>query len=112
MTTQTNLYEDIVEQKAGDIVKETITEVVRGTAQDLMPEGMLENSQYPIDPQSECVEVSVNAHSEYFNIPKDKPLTPRHKLARFKRTYGKFPEVGLEVSLQTDGDGFKHIVLQ
>ena len=113
MEGQQNLYEGLKEQKSGDVSTTTIEAVVKGQAKDLMNAELREASQYPIADDAVVLKVSTaNGTETYFNFPKDGIVKPKHKLARFKATYGKYPEVGMEVKTILEANGFNSLLMQ
>lgn len=113
MEGQNNLYEGITEQKSGDVSTTTIQTVEKGKAKDLMSEEMREASQYPIADDAIVLRVeTANGTETFFNFPKDGVVKPKHKLARFKATYGKYPEVGMEVKTILEANGFNSLLMQ
>ena len=105
--TKTNIYDGITEQQVGKPVETEITEVAKGRSGDLIPASVREASKYPIDENGIVVVVrTANGAVEYFNIPADGVLKPKHKLSVYKKTYGKFPEEKDKVYTKIDTNGF------
>lgn len=110
--TDSGLYGDLHEAKAGDITPTEVVSVERGKARDLMPDELLENSRYPVDLDSDIVKVvCANGAVDYFNVPKDGILKTKNKLARYKRTYGVLPARGAKVNTMIDENGFNRLLL-
>ena len=111
MSEQKNIYEGLTEQVSGQITATTITDVNVGTTKELLPQKMIDNSKYPIDLNAMCIKVTCdNGAVDYFNLPNDSVIKRKSKLYRFKKTYGKYPELNMQVNTQTDDMGFERIV--
>ena len=108
----TQIYEGLKEQKTGDITSTKVSEVIRGKAHDLMSKELIEASEYPVPADLEVIKLTTeNGTVEFFNLPKDGVVKPKHRLARFKATYGSYPEVGLEIKTMLNNNGFNRVVL-
>ena len=46
------------------------------------------------------------------NLPANNRISPKSKLALFKKTYGDFPKVGMAVQTKSDENGFFRIILE
>jgi hypothetical protein len=55
--------------------------------------------------------VTENGATTIISLPQSKLVHPKSKLGSFKRIYGSFPKVGLEVLTEVNQQGFNQIVI-
>lgn len=55
--------------------------------------------------------VAENGATAILSLPQSKLVHPKSKLGIFKRLYGSFPKVGLEIQAEVNQQGFSHIVV-
>jgi hypothetical protein len=46
-----------------------------------------------------------------FTKPLAKEISPKSKLALFQHKYGKFPDIGMKIEIETNKDGYWNIVI-
>ena len=105
------MYLDLNEIKSGEVEKTKISKVTRAKTKDIMPKEMIEKSKYPVALDQEMIKIETeNGAVEYMNIPVDKKISLRTRLALFKKKYGTYPAAGQEVYTQIDEKGFPRIL--
>ena len=63
--------------------------------------------------KSDAIQVLTDNGAELvINLPVSNRISPRSKLALYKKTYGDFPKVNQKVTTKTDDNGFFRIVLE
>lgn len=101
-------YEEI---KKGDIEKTKIIEIKQGKLGDFKADKYFEKK--PEAKEREAIQIICeNGAKEEINLPVTKKITPNSKLGKFKSTYGKYPEINLEINTIVDDNGFYSIVLK
>jgi hypothetical protein len=111
-------FSEYSEVKPGEKMEAKIIEVNEGKQEDFRTDRYFEN----IDGSKEEIEkirkspalqvVCDNQAEMVINLPAHKKISPRSKLALFKKTYNDFPKVGMKVNTKTDDSGFFRIVIE
>lgn len=105
------------EKKTGTQEKTKITSIEEGTAEELRGEGYWSKFEGSKDQlkdakKQKCILVScVNGASIVIALPKENTVHPKSTMGKFKKTYGKYPEDGMEVTTIMDENGFNRIML-
>jgi len=96
-------------RKPGLKAKGPITKVQQVKAVELFKSKAKDPDQilYAVYAQVENREIRVAV----FNKPQGEEISPKSKLAQFKRRYKRFPTVGVKVDLVTDANGYWKIDL-
>lgn len=111
-------YSEYEEVKAGEKADSKVTEVNEGKQSDFRTDAYfdkIEGSKEEIEKIKEASALHVicdNSAEMVINLPASKRVSPRSKLALYKKTYGDFPKVGQKVQTKTDDNGFFRIVLE
>ncbi len=111
-------FDQYSEMKLDEKEKTRITEINEGTQNDFRTENYwsatnLTKQQIADAKKTQCIEIKTeNGASMVINMPSGKTIHPKSTLAKFKRTYGKFPAAGMEVDTKTDENGFHRIVVE
>ena len=121
-------YTQYQEVKAGEKADTKVTEVNEGKQSDFRTDKYFEMwfsiyiTQKNIEGSAEEIEKikksaaiqirTENSAELVVNLPNNNKISPKSKLAMYKKTYGDFPKVGQKVSTKTDDNGFFRIVLE
>jgi len=111
-------YTQFEEVKAGEKADTKVTEVNEGVQDDFRTDAYfdkIEDSKEKVEQirKSPALQiVTENGAELVINLPANNRISPKSKLAMFKKTYGDFPKVGMKVSTKTDDNGFFRIVLE
>ena len=105
--------------KAGEKADTKVSEVKEGKQKDFRSDKYFENIQDASAEQIEKIKesaaiqvVTENGAELVINLPGNNRISPKSKLAMYKKTYGDFPKAGQKVQTKTDDNGFFRIVLE
>lgn len=111
-------YTQYEEVKAGEKMETKVTEVNEGKQSDFRSSAYfdkIEGSKDEIEKIKESPALQVicdNGSEAIINLPNNNRISPKSKLAMWKRTYGDFPKVGQVVQTKSDENGFFRVVLE
>lgn len=106
------------EIKEGEKDATKISEINEGTQADFRPESYFENFEDKKKVKEARAQPAIqvlceNGAQTVFTLPANGgKIHPKSNLALFKKTYGGFPEVGMEVTTKVDENGFQRVVLE
>ena len=108
------------EQKVGEIEKTKITGIVAGRNDELRPsqyfdiaaKGTSKEELEKVKAQRAIEITCENSADLVISLPDGKSVHPKSKLAGFKRAYGKYPAVGMEVQTMRDENGYWRVILR
>ena len=106
--------EEYKEMKIGEPEKAKVVEIKEGTLGDFVsPESWNKfDPEGRTKPEHEAIEIRTNNNARLLiKLPQNKELHPKSLLAKWKRTYGKLPQVGDPVNTVNNEDGFREIML-
>lgn len=104
--------------KIGEKEKTIVASVSEGVQSDFRTEKYWEatnltKQQIEDAKKQKAIEVRTNnGASLILNMPQGLKVHPKSTLAKFKKTYGKYPEEGMAVETKIDENGFSRIVLE
>lgn len=115
-----NLNSELKDIKVGERKSAKIVKINEGKAEDFRSGQYWEkvaekNDKAEVERQKKqkCVEVITdNDASMVFALPEGNLVNPKSNLALFKKTYGKYPELNMEVQTKVDENGFNRLVLE
>jgi len=111
-------YEQYEEVKAGEKAQTKVTEVNEGKQESFRTDKYFENIEGSAEEikkirDSSAIQVkTANGAELVINLPANNRISPKSKLAMYKKTYGDFPKVGQTVATKTDDNGFFRIILE
>lgn len=111
-------YAKYKEVSIGEKEKVEIKEIKEGTQGDFRPEEYwantdLSKSEIADAKAKQAIEIVTSNNSRMvINLPTSEMIHPKSTLAKFKKTYGKYPEEGQEVETKLDQNGFNRLVLE
>ena len=111
-------YTQYQEVKAGEKAETKVTEVNEGKQEDFRSDKYFDNiegSPNEIKKIKESAAIQIvtdNGAELVINLPANNRISPKSKLAMYKKTYGDFPKAGQKVQTKTDDNGFFRIVLE
>lgn len=108
----------LTEMKTGTREKTRIISIEEGKQGELRPDTYWENIKNMSKEElremknKSCIKIRTeNNATLIMNLPNEKGVHPRSSLALFKKKYGSYPKVGMEVETEIDENGFNRIVL-
>lgn len=102
------------EAQVGVKTRTKITEIKEGTQEELRHpkywEGAKDAEKFK---KLKAIHVfTENGANMIINLPLDNSVKKKSNLAKWKRTYGSYPDLGQEIDTRTDENGYPQIVLE
>lgn len=102
-------YKDKKLPRAGDRIDAVVTDIRSGKLSDFVTAEIL--STWKCDPKANAIEVSAKLDDGYVRkrtiiVPSDDQVHPKSNIAKWKKTYGKYPEVDQKIFLVADDEGY------
>jgi hypothetical protein len=104
-------------EKASVQENATIQSIEEGTAGEMRPDSYWSKFEGDKQELAEAKKAPVirvtasNGAALVISLPKNGVVHPKSTLARFKKTYKKYPEQGMQVTTIPDENGFQRIML-
>jgi len=109
---------ELKEMKVGTIAEAEVTELLEATLGEIVGDEHWEKFDKDGTQSRDTPALQVEATDEaghraklLIRLPATSEVHPKSTMARWKRTYGAFPERGQLVKLMLDADGFYQLVL-
>jgi hypothetical protein len=118
MTANNSLLSGLSEVQVGARQTTKITAIKEGTKADFYGDeywAAIKEDKASIEAQKKqpALEVATeNGATVVIAIPANKVVNPKSNLALWKKTYGKYPEVGQQINTKTDENGFQKVVIE
>ena len=105
------------EMKEGTKEETTVTKMNEGIQEDFRTdkywESFEDKSKIKEAKKQPCLELETeNGSRMVMTLPSGKAIHPKSNLAKFKKTYGKYPEIGMKVTTKLDENGFQRVVIE
>lgn len=119
-------YKKYKEAKPGIREETTVKSLKEGKQEDFRMDGYWENVKQKNNESDEDFAqrvtdakkspalnvVCANGANMVINLPSGETISPRSNLAKWKNTYGDYPQEGQKVTTKTDENGFPKVVLE
>ena len=102
-----------IENKAGDIVEGTVSEIEDGTLGKFVKDFSKFDKSGKSNKEQPAILVKTSAKSASLMIalPEGKDYHPKSKMAQYIRTYKKAPFIGQKIKAMSDENGFYNLIL-
>jgi hypothetical protein len=118
MTATSGLFSGLSEVQVGARQTTKITDMKEGVKNDFYGDeywAAIKEDKASIDAQKKQPAVKItteNGATMVISIPANKVVNPKSNLALWKKTYGKYPEIGQVINTKTDENGFQRVVVE
>jgi len=106
-------FEELQPLKVGTVHKAKINSIKQGKLTDFLE---ISIAQKWGDTEQIVLRVEYSTEHGYknnklFGLPTNKKISPNSNLAKFKKTYGKYPEENMEVNVKVNDNGVISLIM-